>query len=384
MNWYSAVSKIMVIAALVFLFTGIPTLETHGQGKVIIDKIYFVDSADIFSLSSNLAAVQIVELEEGNDSMRVTISLSPELDDYFLTDDFFDYVGFTRQIEEDIIVFNFFIEDAPAYWWKKFYSLKEKVKSEVFNLDFFVPGHFDVRIIEVNNGSLQTFNGFPSTTQIALNQSVSNHYGDYWSLFFKTENSEVFIESATSLFLYPSHSQFNIFNCRRVQGYLDHSKANISKGRIIRLDLNYSTLAATYVDLFEESIIGDSKVYIFFANKVDVGVVDSELKLWHLRSEIDLGGYKSNIELRSIARDLKKLKIEGKQIDAKIGGICRNNVDYSLSGTNSEVHLMDQIFIFGEEEELLNGNTGDSSIEHSTNLHLNLMESVIYLCPVID
>ena len=384
MKWYAKRRRMMLGAILIFVFSGISALDVYGNGKVIFDKAYFVDSAEIYSIRSNLAAVQIVELEEGNDSMRVTIRLSPELDDYFLTDDFFDYVGFTRQIEEDIIVFDFFIEDAPAYWWKKYYSLKEKVKSEVFNLDFFVPGHFDVPIIEVNNGSLQTFNGFPSITQILLNQSVSNHHGDYWSLYFETENSEVFVESAASLFLIPSYSEFSIFNCTRVEGYLDHSKAIISKAKIIRLYLNFSVLAATYVDLFEESIIGDSKVYIFFANKVDVGVVDSELKLWHLRSEIDLGGYKSNIELRSIARDLKKLKIEGKQIDAKIGGICRNNVDYSLSGTNSEVHLMDQIFIFGEEEELLNGNTGDSSIEHSTNLHLNLMESVIYLCPVID
>lgn len=383
MNWYSAVSKIMVIAALVFLFTGIVTVETQGQGKAILDNIYVVDSSDIFSISSNLAAVQIIEWDEGGDSMRVTVSLSPELDGYFLTDDFFDYIKFTRQIEEDIIAFDFFIEDAPAYWWKKFYSLKEKVKSEVFNLDFFVPRHFDVRIIEVNHGSLQTFNGFPSITQILLNQSVSYHHGHYWSLFFKTENSEVFIESATSLFLYPSHSQFIIFNCRRVEGAFDHSKVNISKARIIRLDLNYSTLAATYVDLFEESLISNSKIDLFFVNRVDFSPMESDINIWYLGSKFELMAIKVNLNIKSVAKELKSLKMKGWQLDARINGFCGNSFDYKVKASNSELQLFDRILLF-DEEEMHQGSIEGHNKGGTTQIDLKLEDSKIRICSNSD
>jgi len=111
--------------------------------------------------------------------------------------------------------------------------------------------------------------------------------------------------------------------------------------------------------------------------------VDSELKLWHLRSEIDLGGYKSNIELRSIAKDLKKLKIEGKRIKSRIDGFCGNSFDYKVKASNSELQLFDRILLF-DEEEMHQGSIEGHNKGGTTQIDLKLEDSKIRICSNSD
>ncbi|TVQ51047.1 MAG: hypothetical protein EA362_00965 [Saprospirales bacterium] len=372
---------VLFTPTIFFVFNiGVPLLFAENQ--ILYDRSYGLDSGKIVFLNSNQAAVRVIEWEGEKDSVRLVLAASPNLSVIINSSDFLDYIEIEFTSTEVGPKWDFSIVDAPAYWWKNFSGLKEKVDAELFYIDLYISPNLLMLQAEIYNGSLNTYDGFPTSMQFYLNQAKGNLQGSYWTLLGQIENSKLEIESAQHIMMSSSYSEVEVFSCKSFMGSASYSKLSLFTSGTIDFNGEYSKLEITLAESFMSRVLSHSEVKVFFLKEAEITGSETEIDFWYLLKKLDLHGEKLNLNIRHMGRSVDEMSIVGKLINADIGSICTRGIEYHISALNTEVHLSCKYFIFDEKKEVKSGKCKDENYERVLNLNMDLENSKIKWCEI--
>lgn len=381
MNCFSEIKTVIYQTILILTVFSFFNIQIYAGDYTLYDQTHAMDSGKMVFLNSNLAAVRIYEWEGEKDSVKMVVSLSSHIDSGIVSEDFFDFVKLDFTQTKAGPQWEFYIADAPAYWWKLFFGLRDKTAAEVFLIDLFLPKNFLLFDAEINNGSLTTFNGFPTSMQVLLNQSKADLHGDYWTLIMQLENSKLEVESANSIMLLSSHSEVKVFNCNSFTGSGSYSKIAIGWAGNVEFSGEFCKMEITFAESLSSRFFKHSEIFIFFVDQVEINGADTDINIWYLMNKLGLSGERMDLNIRHMGRFMNEIIIQGIKINAQLGRVCNYGYDYSITGSDSEVHLPDFVFFFGEKKDYKTGNIGDFNRKKIIKLEMVLEKSKIYFCP---
>lgn len=366
-----------LLISIIFSFV---SSQTQAGEQILYDYTYAIDSGKMVLLNSTLAAVRIIEWEGEKDSCRMVVTLSPHLETGILIEDFFEFVklDFTETIAGH--QWEFYIADAPAYWWKKLFGLKDKIPTEVFLIDLYLPKKNLLLDVEISNGSLNTFNGFPISMQIQLNDSEANLSGSYWTLLMQLESSKLEVESANSILLTSSYSEVKVFHCNSLGGSGIHSNIALSSAGTVEFNGEFCKLQITYAGVLSCHLLNHSTIIGIFVGWMEVNVIESDINIWYLMQKLDLTGERVDMTIRHLGSFIEEVNIQGKKIHAHLGRDCNNGYVYNITALDTEVYLPCSNLYFEEKKEFKSGRCGDSNFKKGFKLNLDIENSKFYLC----
>nr|MBS0038179.1 hypothetical protein [Saprospiraceae bacterium] len=304
------------------------------DGEFFFSEEYYLQSESEIQLQAVFSDVEIQTVSTGPVSVRAAIQWDSITE--FEKEELLTYFKLSFEVEGNSIQIRSFIEDAPAWWWKKINGIRDKNDRSAVRIIIQTPPYLEWTV-EQDGGNLK-MEEFNKPSAITISSGNLQLGSGNSSLILKMDHSEAFIE-----------------NLVRAQIDMAYSSIEIQKAQILDILSSYSRLKIHRVDFFilmssndsiEVGVAGSvmgksdfSKALFAFVKKFTLDGESLELRLGRIFEAVKFTGENSSITIDRVDARSRIISVKGDdnslgvQLDPVLG------MTFYYIGSLREIHI---------------------------------------------